>query len=518
MRMVSHRATWIGCAAGCVIGSSWLGACSAVDGRGVQRTTDDTAQEPTSSTEEPTTNDTDEPTTGDETTSGDGDEPDPSALGTVGEGCSAEGNHACAGTNQQQRLICAGGKWAELGACPADERCDSRLSNAGECEPVLPACIGLTPGTAIATCDGNQRQVCGPDLVTLDNAAACAHGTGCLGGVCEPTVPGCTAKDAWVCSSDGTERIQCGDNGVEAERESCAEGLSCVDGACGVPSCGGLEATCGADENELCCSTSSVSGGTFLLGAGEGFPALVSDFKLDVYEVTVGRFRRFKTAWDSGERPSAGDGKHVHVRGGGGLMGPAEIGESGWSVHWEDFVDTSDAARGEGDPEATWTSEPDDNENLPINFVNWYEAFAFCIWDHGFLPSEAEWEYAATGGPQPDGERSYPWGNAEPSCSYANYDACDNGLSVVGSRSPQGDGRYGQSDLAGSAYEWVLDYHAETYISPCEDCSNTVEAANRVIRGGYWDLAAKDITAVSRSNTAPSTRSNAIGARCARTP
>jgi len=280
-----------------------------------------------------------------------------------------------------------------------------------------------------------------------------------------------------------------------------------------------MVSSCGANEDEPCCSSSLVSGGTFRLGASDEVVASISDYRLDTYEVTVGRFRRFKAAWDEGSRPSEGDGKHAHLRGGTGLVGPAELAESGWLAAWEDFVDTGDAARlGDGDPQATWTDEEDDNENLPINYVNWYEAVAFCTWDQGFLPSEAEWEYAAAGGPEPDGERNYPWGSTEPDCAYANYDGCDDGLSIAGSRSPQGDGRFGHSDLAGSVYEWVFDFQAEGFISPCDNCGNTVESAQRVIRGGYWDLAAKDITASSRSNSNPLNRSHAVGVRCARLP
>ncbi len=46
------------------------------------------------------------------------------------------------------------------------------------------------------------------------------------------------------------------------------------------------------------------------------------------------------------------------------------------------------------------------NENQPINCVTWYEAFAFCISDGGYLPTAAEWNYAAAGGSD---QRAYPF-------------------------------------------------------------------------------------------------------------
>jgi hypothetical protein len=96
---------------------------------------------------------------------------------------------------------------------------------------------------------------------------------------------------------------------------------------------------------------------------------------------------------------------------------------------------------------------PGPNEKRAINYVTWYDAYAFCIWDGGFLPSEAEWNYAAAGGAE---QRVFPWSNPPKSttidCSFANYfngaSPCFGGPSnvggpnSVGATSPKGDGKY----------------------------------------------------------------------------
>jgi formylglycine-generating enzyme required for sulfatase activity len=103
----------------------------------------------------------------------------------------------------------------------------------------------------------------------------------------------------------------------------------------------------GGEGTESCCTSLEVTGGTFyrtydplvevdgapsgtspdrvLVGSngepvGEADPATVSSFLLDKYEVTVGRFRQFVSAWKGGWTPSAGSGKHVHLNGGKGLV------------------------------------------------------------------------------------------------------------------------------------------------------------------------------------------------------
>ncbi|MGO9839375.1 MAG: formylglycine-generating enzyme family protein [Polyangiaceae bacterium] len=157
--------------------------------------------------------------------------------------------------------------------------------------------------------------------------------------------------------------------------------------------------------------------------------------------------------------------------------------------------------------------------NLPINCVNWYEAYAFCIWDGGFLPSEAEWEYAAAGGSQ---QREYPWGSTDPGTAnqYAIYDGYYTGNSIgmapVGTAT-LGAGFWGQMDMAGEVWEWNLDGFA-LYVDPCTDCVNLTAASYRVDRGGDSDVAASGLRPPGREDAAPTTRDYGGGFRCARTP
>ncbi len=133
----------------------------------------------------------------------------------------------------------------------------------------------------------------------------------------------------------------------------------------------------------------------------------------------------------------------------------------------------------------TWTDEPAGNEAAPINCASWYLAFAFCAWDEGRLPTEAEWNYAAVGGNE---QRAYPWGDEAPSQELAVY-GCDTTMTVcpipsVGSKSPAGDGKWGQADLAGSLFEWVLDYHADL-TETCNNCAALTDGGyGRGSRGG----------------------------------
>jgi formylglycine-generating enzyme required for sulfatase activity len=149
----------------------------------------------------------------------------------------------------------------------------------------------------------------------------------------------------------------------------------------------------------------------------------------------------------------------------------------------------------------SWTSAVEADENLPITCVDWYAASAFCIWDGGFVPSDAEWEYVAVAGSQ---ERPFPWGSQIPWLSpnrvqYAIFD-CDYGsnndncsgtgaanIAPVGT-AILGAGYWGQLDMLGNTEEWTQDWVDDQtpHPDPCNDCGYLSPASTREARGGNF--------------------------------
>jgi len=305
-------------------------------------------------------------------------------------------------------------------------------------------------------------------------------------------------------------------------------------GTATAPSCapaGPGTSDCGPG-HESCCTSLPVTGGTYNRTyrnsgsgpTGQADPATVSNFQLDKYLVTVGRYRQFAAAWTAGWRPAAGSGTHAYLTG-GGLTATAGGVETGWDATWTTNVRPTTASLTGGSycdsTHATWTAAATGGrENLPINCANWYEAYAFCIWDGGFLPSEAEWEYAAAGGSE---QRQYPWGTAAPGTmnQYAiygsNYTGNTTGLAPVGTAT-LGAGRWGHLDLAGEIWEWALDWK-NTYVNPCTDCVSLTKASYRIVRGDNFGGSINNLVPTVRGgDIAPEGRDSNFGVRCARAP
>lgn len=233
-------------------------------------------------------------------------------------------------------------------------------------------------------------------------------------------------------------------------------------------------------------------------------PATVSTFDLDRFEVTVGRMRAFAAAydaWRAAGHPRVGDGAH-----------PVLGAISGWQPSWNALLPAS-AALLESElacsSEGTWDLGDD---RLPANCVSFYVAFAFCAWDGGRLPTEAEWNYAAAGGEE---QRPFPWGLGPVDASHAIFGGSR--PATVGSRAMDA-GRWGHFDLAGNVREWVLDTAPgeESYLVPCADCAELVGSPQRRRRGGDYAADAARLRTAYRSSAPPNEPQSYIGIRCAR--
>jgi formylglycine-generating enzyme required for sulfatase activity len=290
------------------------------------------------------------------------------------------------------------------------------------------------------------------------------------------------------------------------------------------PSCASLAATCGPNGSGDCCAASAVPGGTFYRLNDSNYPATVSPFRLDDYEVTVGRFRKFVAGFP-GNKPPAGSGKN-----------PNNASDPGWDASWNTSNLPADALALTTslkchDGQQTWTdAENAGNENRPINCATWYLAFSFCIWDGGRLPTEAEWNFAASGGNE---HRQFPWSNPPSSTaiddthtSYFSGDCLGDGLPgcsvldiVPAGSKPAGRARWGQTEMAGNLWEWVLDW-SQNLANPCNDCAQFSATVQRVLRGGgFYDYGDPMYLRNSyRGYSFPYDRFRYIGFRCARAP
>lgn len=455
---------------------------------------------------------------------------DASAGGSSGAAIGGSGGSSAGGASGSSSV--GGASGAETGGGSPDAGTGGTVQNdaAPDAEPEASAPVCATtaqcealwqndPCKANIECDG-ATSTC--KFKVLDKDGDGHPPVVCGGDDCDDSTPDSAPGKPEHCDDRDNDCDGQVDDGLKchaAEGPSCSGGLDC--------------------HGTSCCANALVPGGTFAMGRSAAETQLcgpdaeclsaelpehsvvVSDFYLDIFETTVGRLRKFVEHYDGQPLP-AGAGAHPKIPG------------SGWNAAWNSSVKTQaellNALASEyGTQITTWTASPGPNEHLPANNVAWWVAFMFCAWDGGRLPTEAEWEYAASAG----GEgRVYPWGTATPDDAHALYGAIFDycpfdgkpectvaDISEVGTR-VLGIGKFGQFDLAGSLTESTLDAYDITWYSgagaTCSDCANTGAGTYRSTRGGSWRSTWGKLRASNRAMIEMATITTQAGVRCAR--
>jgi gamma-glutamyl hercynylcysteine S-oxide synthase len=219
-------------------------------------------------------------------------------------------------------------------------------------------------------------------------------------------------------------------------------------------------------------------------------------YEIDRYPVTCGEYRQFIAA--------------------GGYRDRDYWSEAGWEWLQANPVDAP-----------LYLSDDPAFETHPVCGVSWYEAEAYANFAGKRLPSEAEWEKAASWNPKLDRSQRYPWGNEPPTGDYCN---CDRIVSVranglhVGTTPvdayPQGESACGCRDLLGNVWEWTASYFQGYEGFECFPYQGYSQAyfdgKHRVLKGGSWVTRPQAMRSSFRNWYHPHIRQIYAGFRCAR--
>lgn len=231
-----------------------------------------------------------------------------------------------------------------------------------------------------------------------------------------------------------------------------------------------------------------VPGGAFLLG-GEPGAQFVFDNEMRTYPVEVKPFSISRTAVTNAEFAAFVDE--------GGYRRREFWDEQGWL--WREGAGSEHPVYWQPLGGGRWLRRNFDQwvpleGEQPVLHVNWYEASAYCRWANRRLPTEAEWEMAASAEPNPDGagmagrKRLYPWGDEAPTPERANLDW--RGMGCLPAHAlPASESAFGCRQMIGNTWEWTASPFAPFpgfVAGPYKEYSAPWFGDHKVLRGGCW--------------------------------
>jgi len=259
-----------------------------------------------------------------------------------------------------------------------------------------------------------------------------------------------------------------------------------------------------------------IPGGTYMLGGTPHLP-FVFDNEKWAHPVHIRPFRMARASVTNAQFATFVDD--------GGYDRRDLWSDAGWA--WRERVNAKHPVYWQQGAADTWWHRRYDRivpleGHLPVMHVGWYEAEAYCRWAARRLPTEAEWELAASGEPTPDrralraGERRFPWGNALPAPDRANLDGRSDGCVPVNLLAA-GDSPFGCRQMIGNVWEWTASdfepfpgFVADPYKEYSEPWFG---GTHKVLRGGAFATRARLIRNSYRNFYTPDRRDVLAGFR-----
>jgi iron(II)-dependent oxidoreductase len=215
------------------------------------------------------------------------------------------------------------------------------------------------------------------------------------------------------------------------------------------------------------------------------------------------------------------NGEYLEFMNDGGYRRPELWSEEGWAEIRESGLEAPGYWEETG---AGWQVRRMDrtgpvDPRQPVCHVGYWEADAFARWAGKRLPTEAEWEAAATWDPVEGRKHAYPWGDQAPDLRRANLDAVLFEPAPVGSY-PLGVSPVGCWGMLGDVWEWTsTDFYGypgyRTFPYP-EYSEVFFGDEYKVLRGGSWATRPGAIRGTFRNWDFPIRRQIFSGFRCAR--
>jgi len=152
--------------------------------------------------------------------------------------------------------------------------------------------------------------------------------------------------------------------------------------------------------------------------------------------------------------------------------------------------------------------------SYPVIYVSWNDAKAYCKWADRRLPTEAEWEKAASWNDATQEKYTYPWGNDAPTNDLLNYKSEVGDTTKVGNY-PEGASPYGALDMAGNVWELVGSLYQPYPYDAGDGRENLNSTDARALRGGSWNYIDYEVRSARRGLIGPTKSDYYVGFRCA---